>query len=226
MAALALALGCASRPGRGQGVWHEVRPGENVWRIARYYAVPPRDVLRSNSIRNARRVQVGAQLWIPGGKVQGGGGGVPLLSAPRGQPTVTRPRKTLRSCEARNEASLRFEWPVRGKVSSRFGRRGRRDHDGLDITAPTGTPVHAAEAGRVIHSGRLGAYGRLVIVKHAGSWATVYAHNRVNRAKEGSFVERGQVIAEVGSSGNASGSHLHFEIRRSNQALDPMLCLP
>ncbi len=78
----------------------------------------------------------------------------------------------------------------------------------------------------MIHSGRLGAYGRLVIVKHAGNWATVYAHNRKNRASKGDFVERGQVIAEVGSSGNASGSHLHFEIRRSNQALNPSLCLP
>ncbi len=226
-AALLLCVGaCASPPGKGQGLWHEVRPGENVWRIARYYGADPRDVIRSNDIDNVRHVRVGTQLWIPRGRTQGGGGAVPLLTPPRDQPTVRLPRSALRSCSASKEAALRFAWPVQGTVTSRFGRRGYRHHDGLDISAPTGTAVTAAEAGRVIHEGRLGAYGRLVIVKHAGNWATVYAHNRKNRARMGDFVERGQVIAEVGSSGNASGAHLHFEIRRSNQALDPALCLP
>lgn len=221
-----LASACATKPGAGKGVWHEVRPGENVWRIARHYGAKPRDVIRSNDIGNVRGVQVGALLWIPGGRSQGGGGAVPLLTAPRSQPTVVMPRLALGSCEARKDASLRFSWPVQGKVTSRFGRRGHRHHDGLDISASSGTPVHSAESGRIIHSGRLGAYGRIVIVKHAGNWATIYAHNRKNRASKGDFVERGQVIAEVGSSGNASGPHLHFEIRRNNQALDPALCLP
>jgi murein DD-endopeptidase MepM/ murein hydrolase activator NlpD len=85
----------------------------------------------------------------------------------------------------------------------------------------------AAESGRVVLSGRrLGDYGNVVIVKHAGRYATVYAHNRRNLVREGEFVEKGQAIAQVGESGNASGPHLHFEIRRDRRAQDPLLYLP
>jgi murein DD-endopeptidase MepM/ murein hydrolase activator NlpD len=111
---------------------------------------------------------------------------------------------------------------VRGKLSSRYGwRRGER-HEGIDISSRPGTPVRAAEAGRVIYSGWLGGYGRVVIVKHAGRYSTVYAHNRKNRVKKGEFVERGDVLAEVGSSGNASGPHLHFEVRNDRRPEDPL----
>ena len=127
---------------------------------------------------------------------------------------------------ASREADLRFAWPVRGKLSSRFGRRGGRPHDGVDIATRKGTQVRAAEAGRVIHSGRLGDYGRVVIIKHAGHYSSVYAHNHRNRVKKGEFVERGEVVAEVGSSGNASGPHLHFEIRRQRRPQDPLQLLP
>ena len=78
----------------------------------------------------------------------------------------------------------------------------------------------------MIHSGVLGDYGRVVIVKHAGRYSTVYAHNHKNRVREGQFVEKGQVIAEVGTTGNASGPHLHFELRRGAKPLDPLLYLP
>ena len=84
----------------------------------------------------------------------------------------------------------------------------------------------ASEAGRVTHSGWLGDYGRVVIVKHARGYSSVYAHNRRNRVAKGQFVEKGDVIAEVGSSGNASGPHLHFEIRRERRAQDPLRYLP
>jgi len=63
-------------------------------------------------------------------------------------------------------------------------------------------------------------------VKHVGAWSTLYAHNHENRVRQGQFVERGDVIAEVGTSGNASGSHLHFEIRRGPSSLDPLRYLP
>ena len=78
----------------------------------------------------------------------------------------------------------------------------------------------------MIYSGKLGGYGKVVIVKHAGRYSTVYAHNRKNRVKKGQFVERGQVIAEVGTSGNASGPHVHFEVRRDRRAEDPLAYLP
>jgi murein DD-endopeptidase MepM/ murein hydrolase activator NlpD len=112
-------------------------------------------------------------------------------------------------------------------VSSHFGSRGRGHHEGIDIPAREGSPVVAAEEGRVIHSGgQLGDYGNVVFVKHAGRYATVYAHNRRNLVREGEFVEKGQAIAQVGDTGNASAPHLHFEIRRDRLAHDPLLYLP
>lgn len=239
--AISLALllaGCASRgTGQGPGVWHVVRPGENVYRIAQHYGTTSQRVVRSNRIRDVREIQIGTRLWIPGGHSRPGttavGGAAPGVAVPRpkdrGLSSVLGQgaRKAPKSCEsARREASLRFAWPAEGRLNSGFGARRGRSHDGIDIGAKRGTPVRAAEAGRVIYSGRLGDYGNLVIIKHAGSWATVYAHNRKNRARKDAFVERGEVIAEVGSTGNASGPHLHFEIRRSNAAINPHLCLP
>ena len=110
---------------------------------------------------------------------------------------------------------------------SRFGPRRRRRHEGIDLSAPRGTPVRSAEAGRVIYSGSgLSDYGNTVIVKHLGRYSTVYAHNRRNLVRRGDFVEKGQVIAEVGSTGNASGPHLHFEVRYDDRPRDPVRYLP
>jgi murein DD-endopeptidase MepM/ murein hydrolase activator NlpD len=79
----------------------------------------------------------------------------------------------------------------------------------------------------VIHSGGgLGDYGRVVIVKHVGNYSSVYAHNQRNRVKKGDFVEQGALIGEVGSSGNASAPHVHFELRRDRRPVDPLLYLP
>ncbi len=224
LAALAAALllaACASTP-RG-GTWHVVRPGETVWRISRHYGVSAEHVRRANEIRDVRAVAVGRRLWIPGAR------------GPAPRRALVAPEAARRAAyvpssacaDALREADLRFTWPVRGKLTSRFGRRGRRQHDGIDVSARSGTPIRAAEAGRVIHSGRgLGAYGNVVIVKHAGRWATVYAHTRRNLVRKGQFVERGQTIAEVGATGNATGPHLHFEVRRGDVARDPLVCLP
>jgi murein DD-endopeptidase MepM/ murein hydrolase activator NlpD len=221
-AALALvalgALACASTPG-GKEIVHVVRPGENLYRISLHYGVPVDRLIRSNRIRDVHALEVGQALRIPGAR----------RDAP--EATLT-PRVASTGDGASRQIALRdtglaFEWPLRGPVSSYFGSRGRGHHEGIDIPAREGTPVFAAEAGRVIHSGsRYGDYGNVVIVKHAGRYATVYAHNRRNLVRTGEFVEKGQALAHVGESGNASGPHLHFEIRRDRLAHDPLLYLP
>jgi lipoprotein NlpD len=230
-AALALVLaGCVSLP--EGGTVHVVRPGENLYRISRYYGVTVDLLVRANGIRDVRNLAVGAPLRIPGvSRPQPGqaivAGNPPAAVARRGTPSARAARLASRDrASALREADLRFGWPVTGHINSRFGWRGRRRHEGIDIKADKGAPVHAAEAGRVIFSGRLEDYGRVVIVKHAGRYSTVYAHNHENRVKKGQFVEKGQVIARVGRSGNASGPHLHFEVRRNRIAQDPLRFLP
>jgi len=99
-------------------------------------------------------------------------------------------------------------------------------HDGIDIAAPEGTPIHAVERGEVIFSDQLRGYGNIVILRHGGGLVSVYAHNQANLVREGDKVERGDVIAKVGSTGRVSGPHLHFEIRKNNMAQDPLRFLP
>jgi murein DD-endopeptidase MepM/ murein hydrolase activator NlpD len=115
---------------------------------------------------------------------------------------------------------------VNGRVTSRFGQRGRKPHHGIDISARRGSPVRAAAAGKVVFSDRKRNYGRVVILAHAGGYETLYAHNQDNLVWDGTHVKQGQLIAELGSTGNAKGPHLHFEVRHGKRALDPLTCLP
>ncbi len=217
--------GCRSVPS-GEGVTHVVQPGETVYRISRYYEVPIDSVLRANRVSDVTSVAVGTQLWIPDSRHPPATASIALVGAAAAPGSIPRPGQSGRILALR-ESKLVFAWPVTGQVSSRFGTRGKRVHDGIDIRAPRGTLVRAAEAGRVIHSGGgLGAYGKVVIVKHAGRYSTVYAHHDRIRVNKGQFVEKGDVIGTVGTSGNASGPHLHFEVRRDRVSGDPLSYLP
>jgi murein DD-endopeptidase MepM/ murein hydrolase activator NlpD len=118
-----------------------------------------------------------------------------------------------------------FIWPVNGAVVSGFGMRWGRLHEGIDITAPTGTPIWAAAAGTVIHAGWLGGYGNLVVIDHGNGLATAYAHASVIVVAVGQEVAQGETVALVGSTGNSSGPHLHFEVRVNGIAVDPLLYL-
>jgi murein DD-endopeptidase MepM/ murein hydrolase activator NlpD len=204
---------CASTPPESSVV-HVLQPGENLYRLSRYYGVSVEDIRTTNHITDVTEIPVGTRLVIPQA-----GKGAPSSSLAAYEPSGPR-------APAEHPSGLDFAWPLHGTLSSRYGLRGFSHHEGIDISARRGTPVHAAEAGRVIYSGWLGSYGRVVIVKHIGAWSTVYAHNDRNLVAEGDFVERGDVLAEVGASGNASGPHCHFEVRRDRAPQDPLSYLP
>lgn len=212
---LLLGAGCATP----RGTVHEVRPGENLYRISLYYKVPVAKLARANDIRDVTDLPVGTRLIIPASQR-------PRPARALLPDAGWRPLPAPDDRDAQ-EVGLAFRWPVQGGVSSGFGRRWGRRHQGIDIPALRGTPIRAAESGLVIHSGRgLGDYGRTVILRHAGSFSTVYAHTHRNYVEVGDYVRKGQVIGEVGATGNARGSHLHFEIRRETRAMDPRSYLP
>jgi murein DD-endopeptidase MepM/ murein hydrolase activator NlpD len=98
-------------------------------------------------------------------------------------------------------------------------------HEGIDISAPVGTPIMAAAGGQVIFTGKMRGYGRMIIIQHANRYVTVYAHDSVNLVREGQIVSAGQVIGEVGRSGRTTGANLHFEVRHNNIASNPLLYL-
>jgi murein DD-endopeptidase MepM/ murein hydrolase activator NlpD len=123
-----------------------------------------------------------------------------------------------------------YLWPLEGRISSPFGWRtisvaGNRFHGGIDIVAPTGTPVRSARGGVVTRAGWVGAYGFLVIVDHGGGWETRYAHLSRIDVSVGQRLAQSAVVGLVGSTGASTGPHLHFEVRREGQALDPLAYL-
>jgi murein DD-endopeptidase MepM/ murein hydrolase activator NlpD len=116
-------------------------------------------------------------------------------------------------------------WPVHGPVTSGFGVRWGRMHEGIDIAVPVGTPVVAAAAGTVIAAGWLGGYGNLVVIDHGNGLATAYGHNSSLAVGVGQTVAQGQLISYSGSTGHSTGPHVHFEVRVSGTAVDPLAYL-
>ena len=113
-------------------------------------------------------------------------------------------------------------WPCDGVVVSGFGMRWGRMHEGIDIGCAYGTPNRAAAAGTVIYAGWLGGYGNLVVVDHGNGLSTAYAHASSILVSVGQSVSQGQTVSLVGSTGNSSGPHLHFEVRVNGVAVDPL----
>jgi murein DD-endopeptidase MepM/ murein hydrolase activator NlpD len=113
-------------------------------------------------------------------------------------------------------------WPVNGPVVSGFGMRWGRLHAGLDIAVPSGTPIHAADGGRVVLMGWVGGYGNYTCIQHTGSLSTCYAHQSSFATSNGASVSQGQVIGYVGCTGHCFGDHLHFETRINGSPVDPM----
>lgn len=117
-------------------------------------------------------------------------------------------------------------WPTTGPVTSGYGMRWGAMHAGLDIAPPYGTPVYAANAGTVIFAGSQGGYGTLIVIDHGGGFVTAYAHLSALAVGSGSVVGRGQLIGNVGSTGDSTGPHLHFETRIGGSAQNPYNFLP
>lgn len=126
------------------------------------------------------------------------------------------------------EMTAGFAWPLReGQMSSIYGRRWGRAHQGIDLAAPLGTPVYAARDGVVLYADNVvRGYGNMVVISHAGDLLTAYAHTSVLLVRRGDRVRQGQIIARVGQTGHATAPHLHFEVRQGQVPRDPLLYLP
>lgn len=118
-----------------------------------------------------------------------------------------------------------LQMPVSGPLTSPFGPRWGRLHAGIDIAAPGGTPIRAAEAGRVATAGWMGGYGLYTCIQHTASKATCYAHQSRLGTRTGATVRRGEIMGYVGNTGNSFGDHLHFEVRINGQPVNPLAYL-
>ena len=184
-----------SKDAAAEEIVYYVKKGESLWTISRDYNVKLESIIAANSITDASKISTGQQLRIP--------------NVPGGRSNICN-----------------FIWPVRGRVTSPFGPRvlnGRKEfHAGIDIGGPTGTNIAAAESGRVSYSGYMRGYGNVIVLSHDGGFSTVYGHCSVRLVKKGQYVNKGTIIGKVGRTGNATGPHLHFEVRLGGKPVNPL----
>ena len=206
------------------GTWHVVKAGETPAQIAKDAGIPLEDLLEINGLRRGQTLEPGRLIFVLSPSTKNGNASVPEQT-PAALPEGGAENPVLPSAKA-EKAPLR--WPIAAPVlSSLFGKRWGREHEGIDLSAPVGTPVLAAAEGEVIYAGnQVRGYGNMVVVQHVGDMLTVYAHNSMLLVKTGDRVSVGKPIAKVGSTGHSTGPHLHFEVRRGENPQDPLPFLP
>ncbi|HOB34896.1 MAG: M23 family metallopeptidase [Firmicutes bacterium] len=190
------------------GLLYTVAPGDELEALAEKYQIDVETIWFANAL-DSSELQPGSTLILPGAK----------LPEPPPFASVVSRSPSLRSVPG-------LIWPLRGRITSGFGMRGRSFHGGIDIAGPTGRPIYAAAAGVVTDCGWRGSYGYMVEIRHNEQTATLYAHASEILVKKGERVQQGQLIARVGSTGNSTGPHLHFEVRVNGRPVNPRLVLP
>ncbi len=185
------------------GHYIQLKDGENLKSISKEYKVPEWEIQAANK---GRRVASGSWVFVPMRK------------------GIIGRTQSFHDTESYIQSGD-FFWPVPSsrKVSSHFGKRWGRKHEGMDIPAPVGANIVSIAEGVVVYSGNgLGGYGNLTVISHPGGIFSVYAHAKKNYTRKGQKVYKGQVIAKVGMTGRTTGPHLHFEVRHNSKALDPL----
>ena len=196
------------------GVVHVVQPGQTLWRIARAYDVPLDTVLAANGITDPTRVEIGTPVFIPGVRMT-------LEVEPYPAP-IPDPRRLLPHV---GTVAADFLWPIAdGALMRPFGEQRRtHKHAGVDIRGASGEPILAGRDGTVAFAGPTqSGYGSMVVLDHGDGVQSLYGHARKTLVKTGDAVKRGDAIALVGRTGNATIEHCHFEIRLANRPVDPM----
>ena len=200
----------------GEGLVITLEHDQSILDVVQAYGLSPAAIARANAIASPEDLQPGKLLFLPG---------VPAVAA---MDRLSQVRDE--EIQARAEENS-YGWPVHGRLTSFFGRRnlGRGTssfHRGLDIAAPHGTRVVAARAGTVTFAGWSNqGYGYLVKIRHPGGAESWYAHHSTILVSVGQYVDRGEVIGRVGSTGISTGPHVHFEIHEHGSAIDPMTYL-
>ena len=229
---------------------HRVQPGDTLYSLSRQYNVERSQLAAVNDLQAPYSLSVGQSLAIPAtGPAPAGQLAMVPAAAPLGaqpaptpraapqppQPQAAQPQPAALPTQPPDPPpvpptanGLGFLWPTQGRVIAEFGAQGDgRHNDGINIAAPRGAPVVAAERGEVVYAGNeLRGFGNLLLIRHENGWVTAYAHNSSLLVSKGERVSRGQVIARVGRSGNVDRPQLHFEIRKGSRAVDPRELLP
>ncbi len=196
-----------SRLSSREGLCHQVKKGETLWRIAKLYGVELDSVVKANRIGDATKISQGQTIFIP---------------------TSGNTKPALISKLDYGDAGS-FVWPVRGKVVSHYGLKKKDNtvNKGIDILVEEGAEVVATRAGKVVFcSDKIKGFGKTIIIQHEESFASVYANNDAILVKEGQLVNRGELIAKAGRTERSGDYMLHFEIRKGHIPQNPFYFLP
>ncbi|CAN5871855.1 M23 family metallopeptidase [soil metagenome] len=222
-------------PGDGEVVVLGV--GEHVLDVALRYGLSVSEFSKLNALGDLRGVTAGRRLFVPAAATNTASAAPTRPETQQATQQDTRAthlarQKTLlagaeRLLAAYEPAATSFRWPLRGRISSGYGRRnisvgGNTFHGGVDVAAPQGTAVGAARPGVVSRAGWGGAYGYVVFVEHQGGAQTRYGHLSQIATSVGTVLEQGDTLGLVGSTGASTGPHLHFEIRFDGRTVDPL----
>lgn len=182
-----------------KGVLYKVQAGDSLWEIARLFHIDAAALLQANK-RSGDLIEAGERLFIPGAE--------PL-------------EKPLNHMPVSRNAEAKFILPATGEISSPFGRRWGRMHNGVDIADDYGTPVRAALGGKVVYAGWISGYGYSVMLEHQNGYSTLYGHMQAVLVEAGQRVRQGQSLGKMGSTGNSTGPHVHFEVRKDGALINP-----
>lgn len=185
-------------PNGNDNVTHLIQPGDTLSSIAKTYKVDTNTLASRNGLGNRDRIVAGQKLLIPSLEA------IPAISSQFGS----------------------FAWPLLGALTSPFGLRDGRSHEGIDIAAEANTPIRAVATGKVVFADSRGTYGMTVIIDHGNDMRTLYAHCAKLFVSVGDLVDTSTVIALAGSTGRSTGPHLHLEVLRNGVPLDPLYFLP
>ena len=235
----ALKPGAKLRIPNQDGIFYTLKDGETIEQVAKRYRVSMNKVRLVNEEVDVASLKTGDEIFLPGAKPEALRETKPaakLADSKKPEPvkkSQTVPPKTAAKPEKRprGEIAVRatgFRWPIMGRINSPFGWRThpitrRRDfHTGIDIKANRNDPIKAAGSGRVVYSGWMGGYGKVLVIEHSNGQSTLYAHCSTLLFGKGASVSSGQLIAKIGTTGRSTGPHLHFEVRNGSSPVNPI----
>lgn len=198
------------------GIAHPVERRETLSELSKRYDVDVKEILEVNALDNPHMIAEKQKIIIPNA--------TELKRRPKPKPVlkaVESSRTGHTAPVSKSKTGRRLSWPTNGTTTSNYGWRWFRMHNGMDIAASVGTPIKAAKEGRVVFSGWMGGYGYAVDVDHGNGIKTRYAHCSALKVNVGQYVHRGQLLGLMGSTGNSTGPHLHFEVHVNGTPVDP-----
>ena len=221
------------------GIFYVMKNGETIDSVSKRYGVSMNKIRLVNADLDVASLKTGDEVFLPGAKPEGLVEHKDVKITEVKKPVPAKPNKVAAKTTPKadkpvaGEVAVRkakggFRWPIMGRINSPFGWRThpitkRKDfHTGIDIKANRNDPIKAAGTGRVVYSGWMGGYGKVLVIEHSNGQSTLYAHCSSLLAGKGASVSTGQLVAKIGTTGRSTGPHLHFEVRNGNSPVNPI----